>query len=183
MSRKNGQRMNTVERSQKTEQALELATTVKPTPTQAAIGEELGLSRQWVSQAFAKLRDQWKSANLEKFGELQHLQLQIFQEMEDLLLNRKIDHKTAMAWWRIRREISSLLGLNEPGRTISLTGSIGHLHKQSDTQLLEGIFDDLEPQEMQKVIDFAAELRANRAAVDSSATVVELVEGEGSHGP
>jgi hypothetical protein len=91
--------------------------------TGAQMAEELEVHRNTISRDLKDLREQFSAGNSEAFAEARAKQVRVFELMEAALVEGKIDAQTATAWKGIRSEISALLGVNAPSK--SITARIG----------------------------------------------------------
>jgi hypothetical protein len=92
---------------------------MKDGKTQTEIAEELKISRSTLWRDLATLRERFSEDNSEAFIEYKKAQLQVLELIEKGLLEGTINTKVADSWRAIRSDISKLLGLDAPTRTIT----------------------------------------------------------------
>jgi hypothetical protein len=101
----------------------------------------LGVKPSTVWRDLAVLTERFKEASGPKYQEFVAAQVAVFELMEKSLIEGKIDHQTSNAWRGIRSEISTLLGLNAPSRSVSVTvdaeeGLVGYKRFRYETRFL-----------------------------------------------
>src|SRR5882762_5433957 len=90
--------------------------------TPAEVTDILGVSPSTMKRDLGALVDRFKSDwGATKYQEIIAAQVAVFELMEKSLVEGSIDAQTATAWKGIRSEISTLLGLNAPSRSVSVT--------------------------------------------------------------
>ncbi len=81
----------------------------------------LGISRMTFWRDLQTITERFQSESADAVEQYKRAQLAVFELMERSLLEGQIDTDTAREWRGIRAQISKLLGLNAPQRTITAT--------------------------------------------------------------
>jgi hypothetical protein len=90
--------------------------------TQAEIAQAVGATnRLQVQRDLAQISKPLQLENSTAFEQIKRAQLQTYELMERSLIEGKISPDIAREWRGIRSEVSRLLGLNAPTKTISAT--------------------------------------------------------------
>jgi hypothetical protein len=138
--------------AQRQKKAVDLA---KAGFSQKDIAGELGVDRVTIYRNLKELTEKFQTENSAAFEEFKRAQLEVFELMERSLIEGKVSVDVAREWRGIRSEISSLLGLNAPTKSITAhirTDGTGRFHKF--VQSAAGLSDA----QMEQVFQFAASL-------------------------
>ena len=132
------------------ERTLELQKTgaTKPEIREKLAAEGFPASTITLWRDLKTMTEDFANVNGEAFAEARKQQLSVFELMEKALLEGKASTDVVREWRSIRSEISSLLGLNAPAKSLAVvtnsaeqTGRsfdlLRHSHGLTDTQLLE----------------------------------------------
>jgi len=122
------------------------------------------MSRTTLWRDLSALRECFKEEHSEKYAEFVKAQVGVFQLMEQHLLEGTIDAQTATAWKGIRQEISALLGLNSPAKSITAHITDGTGLTFEFLKHAHGIGED----DMKKVFAFMDALPRQRPVIDAS---------------
>jgi hypothetical protein len=97
-----------------------------PNLTNQQLANETGVSLATVKRDLAELRQRFSLVTDERYEEFKQAQLAVFELIERNLVEGSVTPEVAREWRGIRSEISQLLGLNAPSRSIQ-----AHVSNQS----------------------------------------------------
>ncbi len=163
MSRPRGNKTSKATREQRRSSVVEVLKE-NPAIKQGDLADVTGVSLATVKRDLAELRERFSLVTDAKYEEFKKAQLAVFELIEKNLVEGEIPPDVAREWRGIRSEISQLLGLNEPSRSISARVSANALPNYGPAahpelwQLHEACVD-LNPDQVVEVVRFAKSIR------------------------
>ena|ERR1700683_3318865 len=143
--------------------------------TQAEIADAIGAAnRLQVQRDLQQISKPLQLENSAAFEQMKHAQLQTYELMERSLIEGKVSPETAREWRGIRSEISQLLGLNAPSKSVhvNVTASqTGRFHKF--VQAAAGLSEV----QLEKVFQFAASLEREQLTMPAGPPPLMLEVG------
>jgi hypothetical protein len=128
-------------------------------------------SRTTLWRDVVELRKDWKTANVKNYDSLREKQMSILLKIEQALLEDLVEPDKAKVWLAIRKDVSSLLGLDAPSRSLSVSLSMKNMDDMTDGELIQKMLEGLSHEKCQKVYAFILRMhdeQVNEVAVEKA---------------
>jgi hypothetical protein len=106
-----------------------------------------------------ELRKDWKTANIKNYDALREKQMGILLKIEQALLEDLVDPDKAKVWLAIRKDVSSLLGLDAPSRSVSVSLNMKNIDDMSTGELWMNMAEGLSSERQQRVVEFIMQMQ------------------------
>src|SRR5580704_13269915 len=107
-------------------------------------------SRTTLWRDVVELRKDWKTANIKNYDALREKQMGILLKIEQALLEDLVDPDKAKVWLAIRKDVSSLLGLDAPSRSVSVSLNMKNIDDMSTGELWMNMAEGLSSERQQR---------------------------------
>jgi hypothetical protein len=105
-----------------------------------------------------ELRKDWKTANVKNYDALREKQMSILLKIEQALLEDLVEPDKAKVWLAIRKDVSSLLGLDAPSRSLSVSLNMKNMDDMTEGELIQKMMEGLSSEKTQKVYAFIMQM-------------------------
>ena len=116
-------------------------------------------SRTTLWRDVVELRKDWKTANIKNYDALREKQMGILLKIEQALLEDLVDPDKAKVWLAIRKDVSSLLGLDAPSRSVSVSLNMKNIDDMSTGELWMNMAEGLSSERQQRVVEFIMQMQ------------------------
>jgi hypothetical protein len=116
-------------------------------------------SRTTLWRDVVELRKDWKTANIKNYDALREKQMNILLKIEQALLEDLVDPDKAKVWLAIRKDVSSLLGLDAPSRSVSVSLNMKNIDDMSTGELWMNMAEGLSSERQQRVVEFIMQMQ------------------------
>jgi hypothetical protein len=121
-------------------------------------------SRTTLWRDVVELRKDWKTANVKNYDALREKQMGILLKIEQALLEDLVEPDKAKVWLAIRKDVSSLLGLDAPSRSVHMNLDMP-IEDMTTGQLWENMAKGLSSERQQMVVEFILKMHEEETGV------------------
>jgi hypothetical protein len=130
-------------------------------------------SRTTLWRDVVELRKDWKTANVKNYDALREKQMNILLKIEQALLEDLVEPDKAKVWLAIRKDVSSLLGLDAPSRSVSLSLDMKNVEDMSTGELWMNMAEGLSSERHQRVVEFIMQMQDEQSGHQTDLALLE----------
>jgi hypothetical protein len=129
-------------------------------------------SRTTLWRDVVELRKDWKTANVKNYDALREKQMGILLKIEQALLEDLVEPDKAKVWLAIRKDVSSLLGLDAPSRSVHVSLDMP-IEDMSTGELWQNMAEGLSSERQRSVVEFILRMQEEQNGVQTDIVLPE----------